>query len=104
MSRSLALVLALVLGACSAAYKANETSFTRTGGSEFTYVAAADDMSAPAASADGERYRMRFLEEYLRDNRMCAGGYEIVDRQVTVIARGVFGEAQKVLYRGRCKS
>lgn len=98
------LVLATTAGGCAAAYKHYDTTFVRTSPVEFAYVAGADDMSAPKDSADGERYRMRFLEEYLRDNVMCARGYEIVDRQVTVIASGAFGQAHRILYRGRCRS
>jgi hypothetical protein len=64
----------------------------------FRYVAPASAVY-PADKDDVEAVRVEWLEQYLRDNKICPSGYEITDRKV--IYKG-FGGAGRIYYYGRC--
>jgi len=52
---------------------------------------------------DAEAARIRWIEEDLRDNKMCPKGYEITDRKVVVRGHAVLGDLHDIYYYGKCK-
>lgn len=92
---------ALVLAGCAKVDKPVLTDFTPTP-SGFTYKATAGAGMA-ADSAKGEQWRIQMLEEYLRDNGVCPGGYTIVDRREILVTTGVLADIVDITYQGACK-
>jgi hypothetical protein len=56
----------------------------------------------PEASPDAEAMRIRWIEEYLRLNKLCPQGYVILDRQAVVRAETWAGPSHTITYTGAC--
>lgn len=97
--RAIVLAAAIGLAGCAESMdRVTATDFVPTpDGSGFTFKT----LIAPQYpdDADGEASRMKMLEGWLTDNKVCVKGYEIANRQV--IKRSVF--VSDVYYAGRCK-
>ncbi len=93
---------ALGMAGCALVDRPELTRFEPVGMSEFRYVARTDEWVYPLESMDAEAERMRWLEMYLKDNAMCASGYEIVSRRPVVMSNN-FKPIHDVYYAGRCK-
>ena len=96
-----AAVLALLAGACEALSKPETTQFEAVpGGFEFRAIA---DAAYTEASANGEAWRMRWLEQNLTARAVCPNGYVITAREPVVLSTGALGSIYDVYYEGRCK-
>lgn len=73
------------------------TQFEPVGETAFRYEAKAD-LIYPLDSAGAEADRIAWLEQYLRDNGVCPGGYRIADRR-SVLVRGPI---HQIYYDGVC--
>jgi len=96
----LAIALPLLLGACELLHKPESTRFTPVaGGFEFRAIA---DAAYPESSANGEAWRMRWLEQRLKQTGTCPQGYVITSRETERLATGSLGSIYDVTYAGRC--
>ena len=57
----------------------------------------------PLESVSAEAERRIWLEQYLRDNRLCTNGYEVAQRKPVLKSKGLLGDIYDVYYEGRCK-
>lgn len=97
---ALALALLLLAGGCEYLSKPESTRFEAVeGGFEFRAIA---DAAYPEQSANGESWRMRWLEQRLRETGTCPNGYEITSRRPVLFSTGVLGSIYDVYYEGRC--
>jgi len=80
--------------------KPESTAFTaREGGFEFRAIA---DAAYPEASSNGEAWRIRWLEQRLRERGLCPNGYVITSRETRKRATGALGSIFDVYYAGKC--
>lgn len=101
-SRFLAAVaVALAVSACSSVDRRAMTTFVPTDGG-FVYSAATDAIY-PADSAEAEKTRMVWLQEYLDLNGVCPKGYDIADRKPVLVSRGPIADFYRIHYTGRCR-
>jgi hypothetical protein len=61
------------------------------------------DAAYPEASANGEAWRMRWLEQRLVQSGTCPNGYTITARNPVLLSTGALGSIYDVYYEGRCK-
>jgi hypothetical protein len=95
-----AAVILLLVGGCEAFHKPESTSFRAVdGGFKFRAIA---DAAYPEASANGEAWRMRWLEQRLAANGVCPDGYIITSRETELLSSGALGSIYDVYYEGRC--
>ncbi len=92
-----------ILSSCS--------SFDRTLMSEFEPLPkksfkfkSKSDLIYPEDSEGAEKIRMDWLETYLTDNNICAGGYVIEERKVVLVSEALIGpgKLKDIYYYGRC--
>jgi hypothetical protein len=99
---ALALCLpALSLLAGCAWYERKTTTTFAVIGNGFEYKAIADadhKLDDPAA----EKWRLRFLKAYLKDNDLCPTGYTIRKRSPILRQTEPGGEFYDIFYEGRC--
>jgi len=94
------LAVLLLLGGCEALSKPESTAFTaREDGFAFRAIA---DAAYPESSANGEAWRMRWLEQRLRERGLCPNGYVITTRETRAHATGALGTIYDVYYAGKC--
>jgi hypothetical protein len=92
--------LASLLCACEYLSKPEPTRFTAVdGGFKFRAIA---DAGYPEGSANGEAWRMKWLEQRLAETRTCPNGYTITSREAVLQSTGTLGSIYDVYYRGRC--
>jgi hypothetical protein len=92
--------LAPLAGGCEALSKPESTRLDAvTGGFEFRAIA---DAAYPEASAGGEAWRMKWLEQRLAETGTCPKGYTITARETERISTGALGSIYDVYYQGRC--
>jgi hypothetical protein len=95
-------LLSLVLNGCELLSKPESTSFDATrGGFKFRAIA---DAAYPESSATGEAWRMRWLEQRLRDSGTCPHGYTITARETALRSTGSLGSIYDVYYEGTCRA
>jgi hypothetical protein len=95
-----AIALPLLIGGCAYLSKPESTQFDAVrGGFEFRAIA---DAAYPEASANGEAWRMRWLEQRLRETGTCPHGYRITSRETKRLSSGTLGSIYDVYYEGRC--
>lgn len=58
-----------------------------------------EPLNDPAA----EQKRERMIAEWLRLNKLCQGGYEIISRSPVLRNRALLGDVYDVFYEGQCK-
>jgi hypothetical protein len=98
---ALALALPLLAGGCEYLSKPESTRFEAVdGGFEFRAIA---DAAYPERSANGESWRMRWLEQRLRETGTCPNGYEITSRRPVLLSSGTLGSIYDVYYEGGCR-
>lgn len=68
----------------------------------FRFVAKTDAIAYREDSPDAEAERMRWLQTYLTDNKLCPAGYSITDRK-PVVTTDTFARTHTIFYSGRCK-
>jgi hypothetical protein len=97
---ALAASLALLAG-CAFFHKPESTQFDAVdGGFEFRAIA---DAAYPEASANGEAWRMKWLEQKLAQTGTCPNGYTITAREPVLFSTGSLGSIYDVYYEGRCR-
>ncbi|WP_395016126.1 hypothetical protein [Dongia sp.] len=95
-----AVVLPMLAGGCEYLKKPEATRFDAVdGGFEFRAIA---DAAYPEDSANGESWRMRWLEQRLQQTATCPNGYEITSRKPVLLSTGALGSIYDVYYEGRC--
>jgi hypothetical protein len=92
----------LILGGCATMDRPAMSSFEPLAGDKFRYVAKTDSMVYREDSPEAEAERMRWLQTYLTDNKLCPAGYAISDRK-PVLTSDVIGRTYTIFYTGRCK-
>ena len=94
----IASALIVLLNGCGESYdRIRRTEFVSTDGRGFRFKAVGGD------SQDEEASRRRQLDEWLKINSMCAGGYRIEKRTPIVKNVSVFGDNfYDIWYEGRC--
>ena len=92
---------ALLLSACAKVDKPGMTEIIPVMGG-FTFKATAD-ASYPVTSESAEQTRIRWLEEYLRDNGICPAGYVITDRREILVSKAILADIVDITYEGACK-
>jgi hypothetical protein len=98
-------VCALVLSACGILDRSELSDFTPTGPNSFVYRAGTSYFFTPGANSAAEHTRREWLNQYLRRNDMCDGGYVIVRRDVRFRMTGTLGNPiDDILYYGRCQA
>jgi hypothetical protein len=101
IAAALAFGLATLAGGCEYLHKPESTRFDGVeGGFEFRAIA---DAAYPEASANGEAWRMRWLEQRLVQSGTCPNGYTITARNPVLLSTGALGSIYDVYYEGRCK-
>jgi hypothetical protein len=92
----------LGLAGCSSMDKQMTSRFEPIGPGEFRFEAEAGiDKAEGSQSAEAER--RTWIEEYVRDNRVCGNGYNIVERKPVLVRQALLGPVHRIYYRGRCK-
>jgi hypothetical protein len=85
---------------CTYLHKPESTAFDPTGdGFAFRAIA---DAAYPEETANGEAWRMRWLEQRLAETGTCPHGYTITARETKRRATGALGSIYDVYYEGRC--
>ncbi len=104
LSLSLTIVVTLLLGGCmSNFYKQQETSFFPSeDNEEFIYRTQCGTWSDPPEDPRAEANRLKWLDEYLRDNDMCPGNYQITKRRVITTLKTNRGSRYLIDYKGKC--
>jgi hypothetical protein len=101
--KQLLLTIALLvpsLGGCEYLHKPESTRFDAVkGGFEFRAIA---DAAYPEHTANGEAWRMKWLEQRLAQTGTCPNGYEITARETELLSTGALGSIYDVYYEGRC--
>ncbi len=93
-------LLAMLAGGCDYVSKPESTRFdTVAGGFKFRGIA---DAAYPEATANGEAWRMRWLEQRLAQTGTCPRGYQITSRKPVLLSTGTLGSIYDVYYEGRC--
>ena len=91
---------ALLLTACTYLSKPESTRFDpEAGGFEFRAIA---DAAYPEHTANGEAWRMRWLEQRLIQTGTCPQGYTITSRKPVLLSTGALGSIYDIYYEGRC--
>jgi hypothetical protein len=96
------IIAAALLTGCATMDRPVMSHFEPLAGDTFRYVAKTDRLAYREDSADAEAERMRWLQTYLNDNKLCPSGYEITSRKPVVTA-DTFARAHTIFYAGRCK-
>jgi hypothetical protein len=92
--------LAPLVSGCEALSKPESTRFKAvTGGFEFRAIA---DAAYPEASANGEAWRMKWLDQRLLQTGTCPNGYVITRREPKLLSTGALGSIYDVYYEGHC--
>jgi hypothetical protein len=95
-----AIAALLLLGGCELLHKPESTHFTPVaGGFRFRAIA---DAAYPENSPNGEAWRMRWLEQRLKQSGTCPDGYVITSRKTDRLSTGSLGSIYDVTYEGRC--
>jgi hypothetical protein len=90
----------LLLGGCSYLHKPESTAFDATeNGFAFRAIA---DAAYPEETANGEAWRMKWLEQRLAESGTCPHGYTITARETKRLSTGELGSIYDVYYEGRC--
>jgi hypothetical protein len=90
----------LLCGGCSYLHKPESTAFDATeDGFAFRAIA---DAAYPEETANGEAWRMRWLEQRLAETGTCPRGYTITARETKRLSTGALGSIYDVYYEGRC--
>jgi len=98
---ALTIAVPFPIGACEYLHKPESTQFDAVrGGFEFRAIA---DAAYPEASANGEAWRIRWLEQRLAETGTCPDGYTITSRKPVPLSTGSLGSIYDVYYEGRCK-
>lgn len=101
--RAVALFAVAALAGCAAYEKQQSTRFEPVGTSEFRFEAEAG-VDRAEGSAEAEAIRRGFIADYVRDNRVCPGGYDIIERKPVIVRQALLGPVHRIYYRGRCKN
>jgi hypothetical protein len=100
MTVMIAAALSMLAAGCAFLHKPESTHFDAVdGGFEFRAIA---DAAYPEASANGEAWRMKWLEQRLAQSGTCANGYTITSREPVLFSTGALGSIYDVYYEGRC--
>ncbi|MEW5727908.1 MAG: hypothetical protein AB1918_08795 [Pseudomonadota bacterium] len=91
----------LLVSACAANDRFRYTEFEPGRDGAFRYRVTAD-AAYPEDDQDAEGVRLAWLGEYLRDNRLCPGGYDITERKAVLKRKGFVGDVYDVIYYGSC--
>jgi hypothetical protein len=100
--RKLILALAVVpaISGCQYLSKPESTHFDAVdNGFEFRAIA---DAAYPEHTENGESWRMKWLEQKLRQTGTCPTGYTITSREPVLFSTGTLGSIYNVYYEGRC--
>jgi hypothetical protein len=89
-----------LLAGCAS--KADVSHFEPLPNGEFQFEAKADSNFNPPQDGKGEWTRMQWFEEYLSENRLCPNGYEIAERNTTLVRESVLGNEYLIRYKGHC--
>jgi hypothetical protein len=97
---ALCLPAASLLAGCAWYERKTTTSFAPSAkGFEFRALADSDHkLDDPAA----EKWRLRFLKTYLKDNNICPAGYTIRKRSPILRQTEPSGDVYDIFYEGRC--
>ena len=81
-------------------HKPESTAFDATeDGFAFRAIA---DAAYPEETANGEAWRMKWLEQRLGETGICPRGYTITARETRRLSTGALGSIYDVYYEGRC--
>jgi hypothetical protein len=101
---ALQLLASLLLSACSAVDRVDQTEFQPVGESEFVFLARASIGHPPGADTAAESERLEWIGGDLVRNGMCPHGWVLVER--APLRRGrepLLGyPINEIFYRGRC--
>lgn len=64
----------------------------------FRYIAKTD-IFHKVGDPDAEKQRIEWMEQYIRDNRLCPAGYDITDRNAIEVNSNI----STIYYTGRCR-
>jgi hypothetical protein len=93
-------LLSLLAGGCEYLSKPESTRFDAVKGVfEFRAIA---DAAYPEHTANGEAWRMNWLEQRLQQSGTCPNGYRITSRRPVLFSTGALGSIYDVYYEGRC--
>jgi len=95
---SFALMIAL---SCSTINRFNDTTFMLINENSFQFMVMAG-VSHSGISPEDEEKRIRWLEEYLSENKICSGEYRITERKVISVFKPVAGKSYNIRYSGQC--
>jgi hypothetical protein len=99
--RALVVLVSLnALGACESLDRRTNTDFVPAG-QTFKYKGFADAIFR-LDTEEGEKYRMRLLEEWLKLNNGCPKGFTIISRTPVRRSQGILSDIFDVYYEGRC--
>jgi hypothetical protein len=102
--RWMALVAAgsFLIGGCTYLHKPESTAFDATeDGFAFRAIA---DAAYPEETANGEAWRMKWLEQRLAETGTCPHGYTVTARETRRLSTGALGSIYDVYYEGRCNA
>jgi hypothetical protein len=89
-----------LFGGCSYLHKPESTAFDPSAdGFKFRAIA---DAAYPEETANGEAWRMKWLEQRLAETGTCPHGYTITARETKRLSTGALGSIYDVNYEGRC--
>ena len=92
----------LVIAGCESRDRAALTQFVPEADGTFMFQASTG-ATYPLDSAEGEATRLRWLDQYIRENAVCGGGeYEVTERTPIFVASAWLEDNYRVIYRGRC--
>ena len=98
--RPLILLAAALLAGCANPDAGRQQSH-QTAPGEFTYSTIADESASPDDPA-AETRRLGEVADYVRTNKLCPAGYDIVRRFVTIDIDPV-ATVYTIDYHGKCK-
>ena len=103
LSASAAIGLAVMVAGCESSIRQNATDFTPQADGRFLFTSVAGGAEFPLDDPDAEARRMRWLDQYIVDNRFCPSGeYEVVSRTPIFEQSGLFEDMYRIHYEGQC--
>ena len=102
LSASAAIGIAVIIAGCESRDRPVLTEFVPESDGTFMFQASTG-LTYPLNSEDAEATRLRWLDQYIRENSVCSGGeYEVTERTPIFVASAWFEDNYRVIYRGRC--
>lgn len=101
LASGLTLGAALLTG-CATVDRPQMSRFEPLTDTTFRFSARTDLLIYREDAPEAEAERMRWLQTYLADNKLCTAGYAIDSRRAVVIG-DTLGKLYEIIYFGRCK-